>query len=205
MRQREAATMPKSIALLVIGTLVFTAGARSRNGAAANATRTGTDSATVRPDFPPISWNDPHGYRPDSLSSAEADLAFAPVIPELGDPSAISETNPSQTPKADRALAFVYDDPKYGGRFYVEELVPTLTQEHLEELATCQPGETGCSTMGWSLFTIRDGVTALLIYAPSEVSEATSLMWIENGIMFIVMGPSNSSTDSDALAVAAAI
>jgi hypothetical protein len=179
----------RSIALIVIGLLVFPACARARTGAGKSAAPTSTESASVRPDFPPISWKDPLGYRPDSLSSAEADLALTPVVPaDLGDPAAISETDPSQTPKGDRALAFVYDDPKYGGRYYVEESVPTLTQKHLEDLATCQPGETGCSTKGWSLVAIRHGLTALLIYAPSEVSEATSLMWIENGVMFIVMG-----------------
>ncbi len=195
-----------SIALLVIGTLVFTACARARTGAGASAAPTSTESASVRPDFPPISWNDPLGFQPDSLSSAEADLAFTPLVPaDLGDPAAISETDPSQTPKGDRALAFVYDDPKYGGRYYVEESVPTLTQKHLEEQATCQPGESACTTKGWSLVTIRDGVTALLIYAPSQASEATSLSWIEKGVMFIVMGPRDTLTDSDALAVAAAI
>jgi hypothetical protein len=200
MRKSEAATVQRSIALLVIGLLVFTACGTEVGPRLANT------EASVRPDFPPISWNDPLGYQPDSLSSAEADLAFPPIVPaDLGDPVAISETDPSRTPKADRALAFVYDDPTYGGRYYVEESVPTITQKHLEDLVTCQPGETGCSTKGWSLVTIRHGLTALLIYAPSEVSEATSLMWIENGVMFIVMGPRDSLTDSDALSIAAAV
>ncbi len=198
--------MRGSIALLVIGPLVLSACARAGSRAGTSSLSTSIESEAVSPDFPPISWNDPLGYQPDSLASAESDLAFTPVVPAgLGDSAAISENDPSETPKSDRSLAFVYDDLKYGGTYFVEESIPTLTQNHLEDLATCQPGETGCSTKGWSLVTIRDGVTALLIYAPREVSEATSLTWIENDIMFVVMGPRDSLTDSNALAIAAAI
>jgi hypothetical protein len=77
-----------------------------------------------------------------------------------------------------------------------------MTQDQLEQLATCQPGETGCSTEGWSLRPIRRGITGLVIYAPENMSVATSVMWLEDGIQYTLMGHRSTMTAARAIAIA---
>ena len=88
------------------------------------------------------------------------------------------------------------------GDYFVREMVPTMTQEQLEQLATCQPGEAGCSTEGWSLQTIRGGISALVIYAPESVTVATSVTWLEDGVQFTLMAPRSTLSDEGAIALA---
>jgi hypothetical protein len=153
----------------------------------------------------PIDFANPLGTVVSSISEVDASLPFSAVEPRnLGQYEAISASDPATTPMQDRSVAFVFAGTKYG-QYFIQESKPTLSQQELNDLAECQPGETGCSTAGWSLVSIRRGVTALLIYAPAEVSEATSLTWLEGDIMFVVMGPRNALSDADALSIAEGI
>lgn len=52
---------------------------------------------------------------------------------------------------------------------------------------------------------IRDGIVALLIYAPPDRAIATSITWMEGGLEFTVMGPRSTFTDQAALTIANAI
>jgi hypothetical protein len=155
----------------------------------------------VAADLPAIDWQNPLGTIATSLHGARSGLAFDPEVPNLGAPEAISILDPEHLDRTDRSIAFVYADPEIGD-YYVQEGVPTMTQEQLEQLATCQPGETGCSTEGWSLQPIRNGIRALVIYAPESISVATSVMWLEDGIRFTLMAPRSTMSADRAVAIA---
>ncbi len=77
-----------------------------------------------------------------------------------------------------------------------------MTQDQLEQLATCQPEETGCSTEGWSLQPIRDGIKALVIYAPESRGVATSVTWLEGGLQYRVMAPRHTTTEERVIEIA---
>jgi hypothetical protein len=155
----------------------------------------------VTPDLPTIDWQNPLGTLATSFHEARSGLAFDPHVPDLGTPEAISILDPDSAGRLERSIAFVYSDAELG-EYYVHESLPTMTQDQLEQLATCQPGETGCSTEGWSLKPIRSGITGLVIYAPESVSVATSIMWLEDGIQYTLMGPRSTMTGAHAIAIA---
>jgi hypothetical protein len=189
--EREITMSGARIACVASVLLFFVACANEPTGV-----RTAPEESSVAepPDIPSIEWTDPHGTLAASLEEAKAELPFEPQVPKLGKADAISVI-----PGSD--IAWVYTDPKIG-QYYVDENIPTETQAQLEQAATCQPGETNCSTEGWSLQTIRKGTTALVIYAPEERSVATSVTWIEGGLEFTVMGPRSTMTEASALDVA---
>jgi hypothetical protein len=183
--------------LLVIGTILLSSCANATPSLSGEASSDNGSRGLM-----PIDFANPLGTVVSSISVADSFLPFLAIEPRnLGQYEAISATDPATTPMRDRSVAFVYAGSTYG-QYFVQESKPTLTQDELNDLADCQPGETACSTVGWSLVSIRKGVTALLIYAPAEVSEATSLTWLEGDIMFVVMGPRNTLSDSDALSIA---
>jgi hypothetical protein len=155
----------------------------------------------MTPDLPTIDWQNPLGTLATSFHEARSGLAFDPHVPDLGTPEAISILDPDHVEKKDLSIAFVYVDPEIG-EYYVHESLPTMTQDQLEQLATCQPGETGCSTEGWSMQPIRSGIGALVIYASESVSVATSVMWLEDGIQYTLMGPRSTMTAARAIAIA---
>ena len=186
------------LAIVVVALLGATSCANSAVGAGAGAAP-GTSPA---PDFPKIDWSNPFGVSAASVGDVSGELAFTPKVPaDLGNYVSISASDPSSTDRPDRVLAWVYNDATYG-QFFVEELLPTETQNQLETSVSCQPGEVGCDTTGSSLVTIRGGVTALLIYAPPDWSVATALVWLEGGLEYIVMGPRSSLTDHQVLSIA---
>jgi hypothetical protein len=155
----------------------------------------------VRPDLPRIDWQNPLGTLATSFQEARSGLAFDPQVPDLGTPETISIFDPDAVGRRERSIAFVYTDPEIG-EYYVLERLPTMTQDQLEQLATCQPGETGCSTEGWSLRSIRSGFTGLVIYAPENMSVATSVMWLEDGIQYTLMGHRSTMTAERAITIA---
>lgn len=155
-----------------------------------------------RADIPEVNFDRPLGTEAASSAAAARHLPLQPRQPVgLGKPVRIVITDPRTTPRRDRAVAYVFHDPGYG-RFFVRESASTVTQDQLEQLASCQPGETGCSTEGWALVTIRGGITGLLIYAPPERSVATSITWLEDGVEYVVMGPRDSLTGDQAIHIA---
>ncbi len=130
-------------------------------------------------------------------------MAFDPTFPNLGTPQAISTNDPQSVhvQRKDRSIAFVYADPEIG-EYYVLEDLPTMTQDQLEQLVDCQPGEVGCSTEGWSLQPIRTGITALVIYAPQSLSVATSVTWLEGEVQYTLMGPRPTMAEETAIEIA---
>ena len=156
----------------------------------------------LRTDIPKIDFDHPLGTKVASSDVAARHLPFPPRQPEgLGKPVRIEITDPRTTPRADREVAYVFHDVTYG-TFFVRESATTMTQDQLQQLASCQPGETGCNTEGWSLVTIRGGITGLLIYAPPERSVATSVTWLEDSVEFVVMGPRDRLMGDQAIHVA---
>lgn len=104
------------------------------------------------------------------------------------------------TGEADSAAAWVYDDIDLG-KFVVIEEVSQTNQAELESLATCPPDDSGCVSEGWSLVEIRDGVTALLI----EGDVSNGVVWLEDELRFNVVGPSETFSSEDVIAVANAV
>jgi len=156
---------------------------------------------------PPPDWTDPllNGLKIDS--SSEADVPFDPVDPppEVGQVQLIEATDPAKLPSESRGIAWVLDDGPLV--FDLAETVPTMSQAQLEQLATCQPGETGCSTVGWSLVDIGTGVPALLIEATSSElpGSATSITWLDGDVLFEILGPVQGLSADSAVAKATAL
>ena len=190
------------LAMTVAAPLVFLSGIRTPPHGAEPG-RTGDDSTRSdgppSAEGPPFSVDDPlvNGI-PTTEGEAASHLAFDPVVPEaLGEPLRLVMTTPdvAGTRKEDLAFAVVYDHPDYG-RFYIVQAVPQTTQAELESLAGCDPSQ-GCEGE-WSLVTIRSGVTALLIEGPV----ANSVIWLEDGVRFDVVGPAETFSAEEVLEVA---
>ena len=153
--------------------------------------------------LPTVDWSNPlpMSISEPSQAAAAADLSFSPVVPSFdGPPVATFVSDPAQFPADKRAIVWVFKSSSYG-QYAVEEMPPTMTQQELEQLATCQVGETGCDTTGWTLVDLNDGTTALEIFAPTSRSVVTSATWLRGGIQYIVEGPRASLTASQALAI----
>ena len=140
------------------------------------------------------------------MEAAAPLLPFAPIRPVgLGAPSRIIVDDPTVAPLRARGLGLRYDHPDYG-LFWVQESRPpqgisaVQLQADLESLpATCADSEV--CTAKLSVETIRGGIRALLQIS-SRATGATSITWYEGGIEFTVIGPSNTFSGEDALAVA---
>jgi hypothetical protein len=195
--------MKRWIPLLVFSVLTLAGCAKLYSARSDRAAPTSTPS--IRPDIPSIDWMNPLGKTSASVGAVSGELNFTPQAPaNLGNPVTISVSDPQAIDPADRAIAWVYNSPSYG-QFFVEERLPTMNQQQLEDLATCHAGETGCNTTGWSLVSIRGGITALLIYAPPGRAAATSLVWLEGNLEYLVMGPRNTLSGQQELDIAANI
>jgi hypothetical protein len=73
-----------------------------------------------------------------------------------------------------------------------------MTQEALEGLAaTCNP-DTGCEG-SWNIAELKDGTRALLI---TKAPDVDSIVWLGDGKMFTVSGPSDAFSPESARAVA---
>lgn len=155
---------------------------------------------------PSPAWGDDpyHGYgvQVADLKEATPYLAFTPVVPGALGPAAkffISANKPDMSAKS---LIWVYDQPVYG-RFHVEESIARVaeTQQWIESFRT---NPTGCSNE--SIVTIRGGTKAALSVgnpaATGSGASTTSIMWLDHGLLIVALGPKETFTKDNAIAVA---
>jgi len=180
--------------LLVIGSLVHwfvSAPIRTTAAVTAEAQDVGGD--------PPADWNNPFvdGVRLTGVAAAAAHLRFIPAAPaSVGVPRDVF-IHAGAPNRAAQALGLVYDGVPYG-RFIVQEEPTRMTQEQLESLA--KPCESAGCQGSWTVTTLGDGTRVLLI--ASSVSDG--VLWLRDGVLFNVYGPSATFAVTDAEAVATA-
>lgn len=160
----------------------------------------GVPSYSPRPN--PIDWDHPltEGVPVPSIEAAIPLLDFVPVSPRgLGPPTEIDVNNPARFNQEDRALGMVYDHFEYGP-FWILESIAEMDQAQLEKFPE-HNGEPG-NTVTFTLVTVRQGITALLHEGPNT----TAVEWLVSSelqtIDIRVMGPSESFSRSEALAIA---
>jgi hypothetical protein len=165
----------------------------------------GAGSGQPEPSLPPPQenlqpdWDHPlagAGVQIPDINSVLGELSFTPIEPKaLGTPLSIFMTDPTMGPQDGRVVSFVYQSDLYG-RFQVTEGVSQTTQAELEALAKCDPAA-GCQG-AWSLVTVQQATTALLIAGPT----ATSIVWLDGDTRFDVVGPTETFSSESAMAVA---
>jgi hypothetical protein len=146
-----------------------------------------------RPDFDRVYVD----ARPvHGVDGAATRLAFAPVAPAaIGAPKSVYVHGSVQN-KSRQGMALVYDDASYG-RFVVTEERVEMTQAYLETLPDrCHAADLCEGT--WKLITLRDGTRALLVAGPGS----TSVAWLRGKTRIFILGPPDSFTIDEAVAVA---
>jgi len=107
-------------------------------------------------------------------------MAFDVLDPTLvGIPDRVVMTDPGSAPPRFRSVGFLFTEP--AGRFWIIESVSQTDQDELESLAGC----TECEG-SWTVVPLPRGIRGLLIEGPI----ASSIMWLESGRRFDVVGPS---------------
>jgi hypothetical protein len=167
--------------------------------ASTSLTSSPTPPHVIPPDRPSVDWERPEGGLgvefPD-LESASEQVPFAPWMPvSIGKVRSIYVTDPSRVSLGERELALVYELPVLGS-FVIMENASDATQAGLESLAGCDP-TMGCEG-AWELVTIRGQSTALLVAGPT----VTTLLWLDSGVLYRVMGPAATFSPASAIAVA---
>jgi hypothetical protein len=160
--------------------------------------------------YPSIDWAHPGGRDGQSFSSvadAANRLSFQPVVPSgLGAPAAIV-VDPRSGGNSQLDVAFDNSAPD-GTHWLIErtsESAITLgedtTTQILAEYAQLCPSQPGaCPGQTWRMVPMNDGHEGLLIKGPAGTT--TSVIWVENGIFFNVIGPSDSFSADQATSVA---
>lgn len=149
---------------------------------------------------PPMNWD---GLIVNGIPSTEAaagsNMAFDVVVPSLlGEPTRVEITDPESAPAEFRVAGFAYDDPVHG-RFWVLEAVAEMSQEELESWLVCDP-KAGCEGL-WTLAVLPGGIRGVLIQGPT----ATSVVWLDAGRRFDVVGPAKTLNGTSAMDVASAV
>jgi hypothetical protein len=147
-------------------------------------------------------WDRPpfYGVAASSLADAAGSLAFRPVAPSsLGDPSAIFETDPAQTPGSGRLLSLRYDDTSKGRYWLLERPSLSTRTSLLSEIASKCTRKSGCKAIA-SMIDLGGGVSALSL----ENVLMNRIIWVQGGVYYEVVGAGTTFTPSRALAVAKA-
>jgi hypothetical protein len=147
------------------------------------------------PTGPGPDWEDLIGNGVTSTAArAEKEMGFDLLVPSLlDDPARIVITAPESAPPEFRLAGFVYDSPSHG-RYWVIKAVSQTSQGELESLTSCDAGCEG----SWTIVGLPRGIRGLLIEGPV----ATSVVWLETGRRFDVIGPSETFDSSFATQVA---
>ena len=153
----------------------------------------------------PVDWlNDSpllDGVSVDSLTEADANLAFGAVLPSNAlPPSTMSTTNTGGDASVEqRDFGATFDDPNLG-IFWLVEWISTMSQADLERFATeCAP-QNGCESHD-SLVPLAHGPPALLL----EGRSISGLTWLRGNLYLDVFGPNQAFDQSAAVAIANAM
>lgn len=181
---------------------IVTLGAASCARLQANETQPRGASLCAKEDSPPNPAWQPPDRLPDwdhplvtGVRVAEAEAAtylpFPAVIPrELGRPLSIYLIPPDPNPSV-AALAVVYQHEECG-RFMLMEVKARFSQETLEQsAAACDPDQ-GCQGRS-TMVALSNGIRA----AQLEGAVANSIKWLQGGMYFDIIGPSEALGPSD--------
>ena len=165
---------------------------------------TGMIHLPIRCEGPPSpAWgDDPYhgdGVRVADLKEAAAYLAFTPVVPGALGSAAKFFVSGNKPDMSARSLIWVYDQPVYG-RFWVSESIAETTQASIDSLGN---NPTGCSLN--SLVTLRGGTRAAVLVgnpAAGGGSGATSITWLDHGLLIYVLGFTDTFTKDGAIQIA---
>lgn len=156
----------------------------------------GIDPAAVTEDEhapysdPSIDWENPIAGVPVSSLAEVADfLPFSVRIPKgLGQPAKILVSEPG-IERHSRIIAFIYDTPSYG-LVVVTEHRPELPPDEYDAANRSLLELNGRPDVygSFEIVRIRNGADALL--TSSEDGGQSTIFWLEDGIEFIVKGPS---------------
>ena len=183
--------------LLAVGGAVAVAATGLSAGSAAPAARLDTSSAPVD-DRPPYDWNAPplgDGIAVPDVAAARAHLPFGPSVPDnAAAPSHVYVSDPARSPRSEAAFAAVVHDPQYGP-FQVLEQQTAMTEDQLEAWAE------SCNTC-----TIQRvasvGQRRFLLLASS--GHGLAISWLTGGTLHTIIGPEETLTEANALALASA-
>ena len=165
---------------------------------------TGIIHLPIRCEGPPSpAWgDDPYhddGVQVADLKEAAPYLAFTPVIPRALGSAAKFFVSGNKPDMSAKSLTWVYDQHLYG-RFWVSESIAETTQASIDSLGN---NPTGCSVN--SVVTLRGGTRAAVLVgnpAASGGSGATSITWLDHGLLIDVLGFTDSFTKDRAIQLA---
>jgi hypothetical protein len=133
-----------------------------------------------------------NGVSEPSVVAAAGGVTFPVTVPtNAGSPQAIYAEPGTQS------VAFVYNDPAMG-RFWVVEKRSVTTQAELQSDASCDHSQ-GCQG-SWTMTSLNGGVEGLLLQGPAGSTD--SVMVLHNSVLFNILGPADTFSASDAIAVA---
>jgi hypothetical protein len=148
----------------------------------------------------PMDWDLPFGRDAEKVPTRQAaqDMVTFELIfpPELGTPSQIYVL--VGTNAEDNQVAAVYDHPSYGRLWLKQGITGLEPGGQPNMVAECASPPRVCHG-DVSNVVIREGIVALLA---SNAEISTLLRWLEDGVTYTVIGPSDTLTANDALAVA---
>jgi hypothetical protein len=198
---------PALIAVLVAGLTLFVSCASppTKIPSASKTVRTETGSPGRFTRVPEIDWEDP--FNPFGIKitdSSQAQLPFIATDPPttVGSVVLITAIDPSRGGAGDPEIAWLIRND--AGQFLLEERATNKSQDQLNTAASCQPGEVGCSTIGWSLVDVGGSGPALLIDGTQTTlgSSATSVTWLDDGVEFLLLGPIDTFSATQAVTIA---
>jgi hypothetical protein len=190
-RWRWVSALVAVVALVTSGA-VIAHGAFVRGGVAPTAKLDQTTPATD--DRPAYDW----AARPladsiivPSLGDANKLLPFPAVLPASSRPARIFISDPARTPRSSVELAATYDDPHFGV-FQIFEQPVGITESALEAWAT------NCNTCSQQEVATVGATHVLILSSPGH---GISFSWLRSGVLRTIMGPEQSFTRSDGLAL----
>jgi hypothetical protein len=156
------------------------------------------------PASPKTNWDAPliDGVSQPSVAAAQGLVRFKIVSPAIGTPALIQVDSPAQMPENERTVAFVFHTAAYGTVVVEESEQGDWTLDRFRARASAPVAQAGnaSSTPGpglhpFQMVPVRK--TSGLLATSGEVG---SIMWIENGVLFRILGPSVTTEQVQKLA-----
>jgi hypothetical protein len=129
-------------------------------------------------------------------SEASKSLTFMPIVPST--PASPDEVDVS---KLVDTLALVYHGPPFGTFWLEEAATSDGSPDEIDRLTACDPSVTPGCNPEWKLAVLADGTHAATISSPPS----TVVMFFHGGVRFDIVGPPDTFSLTDALAVANAV
>jgi hypothetical protein len=125
------------------------------------------------------------------LADANKLLPFEAVLPASARPVRIFLSDPARTPRGSIEMAATFDDPHYGV-FQLFEQPVGISESALEAWAT------NCNTCSLQEVATVGSAHVLILSSPGH---GISFTWLKGGVLRTIMGPEQSFTRSDGLAL----